>query len=90
LAIEVDDRANAEVHRNMEADKIDSEGNYAVSLFQLIKVQIFVWGVDGGVKVDPLAFFIAAGRVRNFRGGSTPNPPVKYSPGGSRLSAAAG
>jgi len=39
LAIEVDDRANAQVHRNMEADKIESEGNYAVSLYQLIKVQ---------------------------------------------------
>jgi len=75
----------------MEADKIDSEGNYAVSLFQLIKVQNFVWGGRrGGVKVNPPCVFIAAGRVRNFRGGSTPNPPVKYSPGGSRLSAAAG
>jgi len=27
----------------------------------------------------PLRFLIAAGGVRNFRGGSTPNPPVKYS-----------
>ena len=64
----------------MEADKIDSEGNYAVSLFQLIKVQNFVWGVDGGVKVDPLAFFIAAGRVRNFRGGFNPQPPRQIQP----------
>jgi len=33
----------------------------------------------------PLAFFIAAGGVRNFRGGGVqrPQPPDKYSPGSS-------
>jgi len=39
-----------------------------------------VWGVDGVVKVDPLAFLIAAGGSEIFAGGSTPQSPGKYSP----------
>jgi len=67
----------------MEADKIESEGNYAVRLFQLctavytiIQCENLCVGSTGGkLKSTPLAFFNSSRGSEIFAGGSTPNPP---------------